>query len=324
MAFGWDDAALALAVTAGGAAASAGASALGGGGGASASDQRDYWDMMHNPLLFNGSRDDEFGNPNPSRAQIENYLEAEQYRRQLGYSAQANLDYNAALNRIQPLAMRQGLERAGYNPLLGVLGNYNASNSSISAPGGQSVAQPTITRPMKGLNSSVSFDSLARSLVGAYKASTDNTKADTDVKGAQVADVQAGAKLKDATADNIKAKTETEHLLRDERLRQLENENAFGKSIWGDYGRAIRNALDGAIDTVKQVPATVQELFLMPDTSSANQQKRSDDSVKVSVPRSAGESTSSRSKDRNDRYLIDANRPRGRFVIPLTGGLDRL
>lgn len=317
---GWDDALLIAGMTAAAGAGSYAASRAGGGGGASAADQVNYWDKMHMPMRDQeGSFKDEDGNYYPSRAAIENQLEIEQYQKQLGASAESNLAFNTALNRMQPTAIRQGLEAAGYNPILGVLGNYNGSNSTISAPGGQSVAQPTITRPMRGLNSSVSFDSLAKAVFGAYKASTDNTVADTDVKGAQVADVRAGAALKKAEADNIQAKTETEHALRSERVKQLENENAFGKSWFGDYGRAAKNGIDQLVDLGKQGFQSIQTLISTPDTSSAGSQSKLLDSKVVPVPVSTGDANSSKSAVGKERYLMESNRPRKPLVIPLIG-----
>ena len=258
MALGFDDFAVLAGAGLLSSASSAGFGYLGNSGGSVVSEQRKYWDMMHRPMTLNGQ---EIG----SRAQIDNRMEEQQYIRQLQASSAQNLSYNQALNEMLPSAMRKGLEQAGYNPILGVLGSYGASTGGVSAPGGQAIAQPTITRPNRGLNSSLSFDSLAKAFYGAYKASTENTEADTDVKSAQVDSVKADADLKRADASLIKAKAKTESDLRAATVKEKQLSNTYGDGWVGAVGRWGNEIQQRYVDP----PISFVKELLMPDVSSA-------------------------------------------------------
>lgn len=253
-------------------AASAGFGYLGDSGGSAVSEQRKYWDMMHRPMTLNGQN---IG----SRAEIENRMEEQQYMRQLQASSAQNLSYNQALNEMLPTAMRKGLEQAGYNPILGVLGSYGASTGGVSAPGGQSVAQPTITRPNRGLNSSLSFDSLAKAFYGAYKASTENTEADTDVKSAQVASVNADADLKRADANLLNAKAKTEDATRSEVVKGKALDNTYGAagSIPGAAGRWGNEMQQRYVVR----PWQAIKNFFVPDTNSAGSENKVNNAILV-------------------------------------------
>ena len=179
--------------------------AIGASQGTSAADQLDMLVKMNQPTKYGWSWN-----------QLANQLQYEQYVKELNASLQkssaANLNYNIALNKALPTAMRQGLEAAGYNPILGVLGNYNAQTGSVSSSvGSQGLGNlPQVSRGGSSAFSAAAVNKAIDMFTGKLNAEVENVKTDTDNKKVSNEDIKASANLKNAEAENIRAKTETE------------------------------------------------------------------------------------------------------------------
>lgn len=248
-------------------------------GGSSGNAQDRLWNNMYEPR-------DVFGGL--SKAQIQQQVDLAGYKSTLAASSAANLDYNKQL----PTAMRQGLEAAGYNPMLAVLGNYSPSGIS----GGTVLSQPNTTpgvRPSRGMSSALNAESIYKMLRGYFDAEQSNTDADTSLKDASRTDVQASANLKNAEAEYTHERAETERALRQPHYEDAVLQSRYGSGWAGNFGRMGETFFESAGNVLKALGN-----FIVPDASSA---KRSDTPTVV-VP-------AVNSSRKQERYMDDGNRP---------------
>lgn len=222
MAFGVDDAALLAGASILASGASQGLGALIDSGGSSANQQMRLWNKMYEPR-------DELGGL--SRAQMEQAVELQGYKKSLDASSAANLAYNAKL----PSAMRQGLESAGYNPMLAALGSY--SSSSVSGTSFQSPSLNSVSKPNRSLSSALNASDIYKMVRGYFDTEQTNKEADTANKKVANKDIEASADLKHAEADLTRAKAETENKTRDAVYKEAELKSRYGDGITGSVGR---------------------------------------------------------------------------------------
>lgn len=239
-------------------------SAIGASTGTSAADQLDMLVKMNQPTKYGWSWN-----------QLANQLQYEQYVKELSASLQkssaANLNYNIALNKALPSAMRAGLESAGYNPILGVLGSYNAQTGSVSSSvGSQGLGNlPQVSRGGSSAFSAAAVNKAIDMFAGKLNAEVENVKTDTDNKKVSNEDIKASANLKNAEAENIRARTETENVMREPHRQDAVLKSRYGDGFTGAVGRYMETAVESGKNTVDSISDYFKRKFGGQNSSSS-------------------------------------------------------
>lgn len=287
-------------------------SAIGASTGTSAADQLDMLVKMNQPTKYGWSWN-----------QLANQLQYEQYVKELSASLQkssaANLNYNIALNKALPSSMRAGLESAGYNPILGVLGSYNAQTGSVSSSvGSQGLGTlPQVSRGGSSAFSAAAVNKAIDMFVGKLGAEVQNVKTDTENKQISNEDIKASANLKNAEADNIRARTATEDSIRSSKVKEADLKASFGDGLLGSVGRT-------ATHFSKEVPKAVSEAFSGVDSSLLKKAVKSQLPLSVKMAYAVGKSLGAVNNSSSAKSVGDSINPHTNSSRSEESRLERL
>lgn len=197
-------------------------------GGTSNADLLQQWDSYYKPTKYGWSR-----------AQLEQQLAIEAYRKQLQSSASQSVQLSEQLNRLLPSATVEGLVLAGLNPILAVLGSgFSPVTASASAPGvSMKSGLGNISRPSRS-NSAGNAESFYRMFSGLIDASKEQKDAQTKNLEAQNSNITATNKNLEAQNDLIHAQADKTRA----ESESIRDKTGLGDSWFSDFLRIVRSA----------------------------------------------------------------------------------